>query len=207
MLKYVLIILATLLILTVTFLGFQGQKSTQPPLVVFDDMVWQPKYKNQGASDFFPDARQMRMPPGGTIPWGRDAKTPDPALRIDDTAMYELKKVPVPVDMALLNRGQALFTTYCTVCHGAFGNGAGITTKYGIAPPANYHTDRLRKATDGYLYQVITEGKGLMGAYGPSVKPQDRWAVVAYVRALQLAGNATIEDVPQAQRAELLKAK
>lgn len=205
MLKYVLLILAGLTILTIIFLGFRGQRAQEPPLVIFDDMVWQPKYKNQGASPFFADRRQMRLPPAGAIPWGRDAKAPTPALVVGNAAAYELKTLPVQLDLPLLQKGQALFTTYCAVCHGGFGNGNGVVLNYGISPPANYHTPRLREVTDGYLYKVITEGKGLMGSYGTSIKPEDRWAVVAYVRALQRAGNATIHDVPEADRPELEK--
>jgi mono/diheme cytochrome c family protein len=93
-------------------------------------------------------------------------------------------------------------------CHGGFGDGNGITVKYGQTPPANFHGPRLRQdaAHDGYLFQVITEGKGLMGPYGPNIRPEDRWAVVAYVRALQRAGQATLDDVPQNLRAALQKA-
>lgn len=203
MLKYVLIILALITILTIAFAGLRGQTSRKPPVMVFDDMVDQPKYKNQGESTFFADGRQMRLPPPGTIAWGRNAAEPDPSLLAEDTANYDLKTIPLPLDVNLLQRGQKVFNTYCSVCHGGFGNGAGVTTNYGMAPPANYHTDRLRQSPDGYIYKVITEGKGLMGAYGPSIKREDRWAVVAYVRALQRAGTGKIEDVPENVRGEL----
>lgn len=203
MLKYVLIILAVIVVLGLGFLGLRGMTSRQPPVMVFDDMVDQPKFRNQGETGFFPDGRQMRNPPAGTVAWGRAATSPDKALLVDDTANFDLEKIPVAVDVALLEKGQKLYTTYCAVCHGGFGNGAGVTGNYGMAPPANYHSDRLRQVTDGYLYKVITEGKGLMGPYGPSIKPPDRWAVVAYVRAIQRAGNGKIEDVPQNLRKEL----
>jgi mono/diheme cytochrome c family protein len=205
MFKYVLIILALVTILALAFVGLRGQTSRQPPVMVFNDLVDQPKYKNQGESPFFADGRQMRLPPPGTVAWGRSSGKPDPSILAEDVANYSLKTMPVPVDAALLQRGQKIFNTYCVVCHGAFGNGNGVATNYGMATPANYHTDRLRQVTDGYLYQVLTEGKGLMGAYGPSIKPNDRWAAVAYVRALQRAGNARIDDVPQNVRPELEK--
>ena len=183
MLKYFLIILAILAVLTVAFMGIRGSTSRVPPLMVFDDLDDQPKYKNQGESAFFPDGRQMRLPPAGTVPWGRLIDKPDPSLLVDDQLAFEQKKIPTPITMDLLQHGQRVFNTYCVVCHGAFGNGNGVTVQYGQAPPANYHSDRLRQVTDGYLYQVITDGKGLMGPYGPSIRPADRWAVVAYVRA------------------------
>lgn len=205
MLKYVLIILALITILAVAFVGLRGQTSRQPPVMVFDDLVDQPKYRNQGQSAFFADGRQMRLAPPGTVAWGRSSDKPDPSILADDTANFAHKTIPVPLDAALLQRGRKVFNTYCAVCHGAFGTGNGVATNYGMATPANYHSDRLRQVTDGYLYQVITDGKGLMGAYGPSIKPDDRWAVVAYVRALQRAGNARIEDVRQNVRPELEK--
>ena len=205
MYKYVVIILFALTVVTVSILGLRGLMFRDPPLQLFDDMVDQPKYKSQSQSAFFPDGRTMRLPPLGTLAWGRSAAAPDPKLKIDDLANYKLAKMPGKIDMALLKKGQYLFTTHCVVCHGGFGNGNGINVQYGQSLPANYHADRLRTATDGYLYQVITEGKGLMGPYGPSLRPDDRWSIVAYVRALQRAGNATIQDVPQTQRPDLLK--
>lgn len=203
MMKYVLIILVALTLIVVSLLGLRGFTFRQPPVQLFDDMVDQPKYKSQAESAFFPDGRTMRTPPAGSVAWGRDATVPDPKLLVDDQSCYQMKTLPRKIDADLLAEGQRLFNTYCMVCHGGAGTGNGITVSYGQAPPANYHTDRLRNVTDGYLYQVITEGKGLMGPYGPSLKPDDRWAVVAYVRALQRAGNATIKDVPQAQRQQL----
>ncbi len=203
MFKYVLIILAVLSLVTVVFMGVRGSISRKPPIVIFDDMDDQPKYKNQAGSNFFPDGRQMRLPPAGTVPFGREVSAPDKSLLVDDAAQFQLQRMPVEVTMELLERGQRLYTTYCSVCHGGFGNGNGITVQYGQAPPANYHGDRLRQAPDGYIYQVITEGKGLMGPYGPSIRPADRWAIVAYVRALQRAGSGSIEDVPENRRSEL----
>lgn len=203
MLKYVLITLAALTLLTLAAAGFRGAISRDPPIMLFDDMADQPKYKNQGESAFFQDGRQMRMPPPGTIAWGRDIAAPDKSLLANDQDNFKLKVMPVTLDYALLARGQKLFTTYCQVCHGGFGDGKGITVNYGQAQPANYHIQRLMEATDGYLYQVMSEGKGLMGPYGPSIKPQDRWAIVAYVRALQRAGTGTIQDVPENMREEL----
>jgi mono/diheme cytochrome c family protein len=205
MLKYVIVTLIALTFLTLVFAGFRGAISREPPILIFDDMVDQPKYKNQGESAFFPDSREMRLPPAGTMAWGRKVDAPDRSLLVDDLANYELKVMPAKLDYALMQKGQKLFTTYCQVCHGGFGTGNGITTQYGQAPPANYHTERLVEATDGYLYRVITEGKGLMGPYGPSIKPEDRWAIVAYVRALQRAGMGRIQDVPENLQEELKK--
>ncbi len=205
MTKYVSITLLVIVLTALAVLGVRGTTSRKPPIYVFDDMDDQPKYKSQAESAFYADGRSMRMPPNGTIPWGRRAVQPAAELAADDPANFELKSIPVKVDRALLARGRKVFDTYCAVCHGPGGAGNGVTASYNIAPPASYHTDRLRDMTDGYLYQVITEGKGLMGAYGPSVRPTDRWAAVAWVRVLQRAHNATMEDVPEAQREELRK--
>jgi mono/diheme cytochrome c family protein len=205
-LKYVLIILAALCILTVAVLGVRGTTSRLPPMMFFKDFEEQPRYANQGASPFFPDGRQMRPIPPGTVAWGRDAGEPDKSLLHDDAVAFAQQRIPVPVTMELLQRGQHLYNIHCVVCHGGFGNGNGVATHYGMAPPANIHGDRIREVSDGYLYQVITEGRGLMGPYGPSIRPMDRWAVVAYTRALQRAGSGRIEDVPMNLRPELLAA-
>jgi mono/diheme cytochrome c family protein len=96
-----------------------------------------------------------------------------------------------------------LFNTYCAVCHDQAGLGQGITTQYGMINPPTFLSPRLQAAPVGYLYQVITEGKGQMGSYADKIKPPDRWAVVAYVRALQRAGTATIDDLPPSMRERL----
>lgn len=207
MLKYVIIFLLAIVVITLSIFGVRGMTSRRPPVVLFGDMDNQPKYKSQAESAFFPDGRTMRMPPPGTIQWGRSATAPSPEYLAEDQAAYQLKQMPVKLDRALLMRGQHVFNTYCVVCHGGAGLGNGVTTQYNMSQPANYHIDRLRQETDGYFYKVITEGKGLMGAYGPSIRPGDRWAVVAYVRALQRSENATINEVSEAMRKELQQAK
>ncbi len=207
MLKYVIIFLLAFVVITLSIFGVRGMTSRRPPVVLFGDMDNQPKYKSQAQSPFFPDGRTMRPPPPGTIQWGRSATALAPEYLADQQAAYQLKKMPVKLDQALLSRGQHVFSTYCVVCHGGAGLGNGVTTQYNMSQPANYHIDRLRQETDGYFYKVITEGKGLMGGYGPSIHPADRWAVVAYVRALQRSENATINDVPEAMRKELEQAK
>jgi len=206
-LKYVLIILAALCILMVAFLGVRGSKSRQPPLIFFRDMEDQPRYANQGASPFFADGRQMRPIPPGTVPWGRSPAAPDKSFLHDDTTAFAQKRIPTEVTMKLLQRGQTLYTVNCVVCHGGFGDGNGIATQYGLIPPPTFHSPRLRDVTDGYLYEVVTQGKGRMGPYGQNIRPQDRWAVVAYTRALQRAGSGRIEDVPLNLRPALMAEK
>ncbi|MHC4339246.1 MAG: c-type cytochrome [Planctomycetota bacterium] len=190
-------------IIVVALLGPRGAPSQNRPLEIFKDMVDQPKFKAQSASRWFADGRAQRLPPPGTVAWGASALQADPAFAADVTANYTLARNPRPIDRPLLERGQQLFTIYCAVCHGATGEGNGITTRYKMVNPPSYHTDRLREVPDGEVFKTITEGKGKMGPYGDRVRPDDRWAAVAYVRALQRAFHARIEDVPEERRKEL----
>ena len=119
--------------------------------------------------------------------------------------------IPVPVTSDLLERGQERYNIYCTVCHGYAGDGRGIVAVgnggqgYGFAVPS-YHTDALRARPDGYIYDVIQNGVNTMPSYGHEIAPDDRWAVVAYIRALQRSQNASSADVPQAERDRLRNA-
>ncbi len=203
MLRIVLVSVAAAALVVVALLGVRGQTSTKPPILIFNDMVEQPKYKPQSESEFFADGRSMRLPPAGAVAWGSSPQKQDAAAPAVDAESFKLPRIPVRIDPALLYRGQKVFNTYCAVCHGGTGAGNGVTTQYGMNNPPSYHIDRLRTVPDGYIYQVITEGKNTMPAYGPNVHPADRWAVVAYVRALQRANNARLQDVPEALCAEL----
>jgi mono/diheme cytochrome c family protein len=111
--------------------------------------------------------------------------------------------VPVPVDEALLKRGRERYGIYCTPCHGQSGQGDGLVVQRGFRRPPTFHADRLRTQPDGYLYDVITNGFGTMPDYAAQVTPRDRWAIVAYLRALQISQNATLADVPAERRGEL----
>lgn len=203
MLRLVAAILVLTVLVTVSVLGFRGMTGRQPPLQAFDDMVDQPKYRPQAQSAFFGDGRTMRLPPAGTVAWGRSTGDRDEALRATDARFYGLAKMPVRIDRPLILRGQKLFNVECSVCHGQAGNGKGVVPEYGTINPPTYHSDRLRGVTDGYLYQIITQGLRVMPAYGPNVKPADRWAIIAYVRVLQRANHATLQDVPPDQRGRL----
>ena len=105
----------------------------------------------------------------------------------------------------MLARGQQRFQIYCTPCHGRLGNGEGMVVQRGFKHPTSFHVDRLREAPPGYLFDVITNGYGAMSDYASQVPVEDRWAIVAYVKALQLSQHATLADVPEAKRAELDK--
>jgi mono/diheme cytochrome c family protein len=166
------------------------------------DMQDQPKYRPQRPSDFFADGRSERPEIAGTIARG--------ALD-EDTAFYEGKDAsgkdidtfPIPIDKAVLQRGQGRFDIYCSPCHGRIGNGLGMIVRRGFKQPPSYHIDRLRNAPVGHFYDVISNGYGAMQDYSVQLQPRDRWAVIAYIRALQYSENANINDLPAEARARV----
>jgi mono/diheme cytochrome c family protein len=165
------------------------------------DMHDQPKYESFEASTFFPDGRASRPMVPGTVARGQ--------LR-EDTHLYEGKVAgkpagtfPFPIDLKTIERGQQRYNIYCSPCHDQVGNGDGMVVRRGLRPPPSYHIDRLRQASPGYLYDVISNGFGAMQDYAAQIPVRDRWAIVAYVRALQLSQNATLADVPEVERQNL----
>jgi mono/diheme cytochrome c family protein len=215
--RWVLLGIATMAAVVVILMGPRGTVSDRRPLMLISDMDFQPRYNPQAASPFFADGRTMRTPPTGTIPFGgadydSDAGSPrqNPDFLRGDDAYYRGKQAnawitsnPLPVDMALLRRGQERYNIYCALCHGATGAGNGVMTQYGMVGVASI-TDELHKLMpDGEYYNVITNGKGRMMTYAPQIKVRDRWAIVAYLRALMRSQSATLSDVPEARRGEL----
>ena len=165
------------------------------------DMHVQPRYNPLDQSEFFEDGRSARPAVPGTVARGQ--------LRIDEH-LYTGKVNGVPVDSfpfpvtpKVLERGRERYNIYCTPCHGYTGEGRGMIVQRGFPQPPSYHIDRLRQAPVGYLYGVITHGYGAMYSYAARIPPEDRWAVVAYIRALQMSQHATINDVPEPERAKL----
>lgn len=166
------------------------------------DMQDQPKYKPLGANRFFADGRDARPIPAGTI--ARDElNTADSFYTGAASNGAFLDTIPLRVDKSFLERGQQRFDIYCSPCHGRTGDGNGMVAQRGVKIPANLHTQRLREVPPGYLYQVIKNGYGAMGDYGDQVPVDDRWAIVAYIRALQLSRDARLSDLPPDQRAHL----
>lgn len=166
------------------------------------DMQDQPKYVPLRPSSFFEDGRSARPIPAGTVARGHlDA----------DIAFYTGKgpdgkyidAFPFPITKEVLLRGQQRFNIYCTPCHDRMGTGNGMVVRRGFRHPPSYHIDRLRQAPNGYIFDVITNGFGAMQDYSAQIEPADRWAIIAYERALQLSQNATVNDVPPAERAQL----
>lgn len=165
------------------------------------DMHDQPRYRPLAASSFFPDGRSARPLVDGTVARGK-LKT-DTRLHKGKDGDAFVTQIPLPVTRQLLARGQDRYNIYCTPCHSAIGDGEGMVVKRGFKHPPSYHIDRLRNQPVGYFYDVIANGFGAMPSYASRIPVEDRWAIVSYVRALQLSQNATIEDVPPAERASL----
>ncbi len=177
------------------------------PFVLFlagcrQDMHNQPKYIPLRPSDFFGDRRSERPLVEGTVARGH---------LNDDNAFYTGRgpdgkftdEFPFPVTKSVMERGQNRFNIYCAPCHDRLGNGNGKIVRRGYRHPPSYHIDRLQQVPNGYIYDVITSGFGAMPDYAAQIHPADRWAIVAYVRALQLSSNGKIGDVPAEHRNEL----
>ena len=114
-----------------------------------------------------------------------------------------MTKFPFPITKEVLLRGQERFDIYCAPCHGRTGYGDGMIVRRGFSAPPSYHEARLRKASVGHFFDVITNGFGAMYPYGDRITPEDRWAIIAYIRALQLSQDASLNDVPASKRATL----
>lgn len=166
------------------------------------DMQDQPKYKPLAASTFFPDGRSARPIPADTVARGELAAV-DTAHTGEQDGDFAAT-IPIPITMSSLRRGQERFDIFCSPCHGRLGDGNGIVAQRGFHFPADLASDRVRALPPGYIFQVISNGYGGMGDYGDQIPAvADRWAIVAYVRALQLSRHATMDDVPGAEKAQL----
>jgi mono/diheme cytochrome c family protein len=210
--RYAYYTLAFAVVLLVSVMGFRGMTATRPPIEVWPDMDHQAKYKPQAESKFFADGRADRPIPAGAVPRGHSTQADASFLRADDVH-YAGKNADgsfvrgfpasLEINRELLSRGQERYQIYCAPCHGALGDGNGITKSYGMVATPTYHDDRLRGMAEGEIYNTITHGKNTMFPYADKLSPDERWAVVAYVRALQRAAHATIDDVPLEQRGGL----
>jgi len=166
------------------------------------DMHDKPKYPPLRPSQFFGDERSERQLIEGTIPRGH---------LDDDQALYTgkgpdgkfLDTFPFPVTKDVILRGQERFNVYCSPCHDRLGDGNGKIVRRGYRHPPSYHIDRLRTVPNGYMFDVMTNGFGAMPDYAAQVSPRDRWAIVAYIRALQLSHNENVNDVAPADRPKL----
>lgn len=160
------------------------------------DMARQPKNKPLTPTSFFEDGRSERPLVENTVARGSLAE--DELFVPKDSNAF-----PLPLTPALLSRGQERYKIFCTPCHGLQGDGNGMVAMRGMKHPPTYHQDRLRQAPNGYLYDVVTNGFGAMLGYSAQIPPADRWAIIAYVRALQLSRNAPVSELSPALRAKL----
>lgn len=200
--RYLVFSLAALaLVLT----GCRGMESEETPVHPNQDMDYQERFNAQDANPFFADNAAMRKPVSGTV--ARGFLREDSALytgRDDDGVLVESN--PVDISQAVVQRGKERYEVYCSVCHGIAGDGEGIimTGDYGYTPAPTFHADRLRnEEPDGHFYDVITNGIRSMPGYASQIAVQDRWAIVAYIRALQRSQNASEDDLPESARVEI----
>lgn len=213
--RNVYLVTAFVVVLAISVLGLRGTKFAQAPMDVFPEWAFpgmkrQPKLKPQAASKFFADGRADRPLPAGVVPAnygpvGQALRNDDVLYAGKDANGAYVTTIPstLTVDLKFLQHGKERYTIYCAPCHGALGDGNGITKQYGMGATPTYHDDRLRKIADGELYNTITHGKGNMLSYADKLVPEDRWAVIAYVRALQRAQTGTAADVPAVNKSEL----
>jgi hypothetical protein len=160
------------------------------------DMARQPKNKPLSPSAFFEDGRSERTPIENTVARGSIAN--DELFVSKDSNAFPLQLTP-----ELMARGRERYKIFCTPCHGLQGDGNGMIVMRGMKHPPSYHDARLRQVPNGYLFDVITNGFGAMQGYSAQIPPKDRWAIVAYVRALQLSRNAPVSELPPALREKL----
>ena len=225
MLRAFFLIFALVSVALVAVLGFRGEKSSRPEIEIFPDMVRQPKVRAQSESNFFSDQRGARKPVDGTVPIGYEIPSASgqdagggtklqTRLRFSaGTDYFDTGKmganwgtgIPLEVTPALMRRGEERFNINCTICHGPLGAGDGIVKGYGLATVVSLQDDRIRKMSDGEIFDTITHGKNTMMAYGPRVTVEDRWAIISYLRALQRSQRASAADVPPQHLAEMEK--
>lgn len=167
------------------------------------DMHDQPKYQRLEESAFFEDGRASRPLVPGAV--ARGELRADPHLYEGRVGAGPAETFPFPVTPEVLRRGRERYEIFCSVCHGLTGDGEGMIVRRGFRRPPSYHAERLRAAPVGHFFDVITNGFGAMPDHATQIPVRDRWAIVAYVRALQLSRNATLADVPAAEREQLEK--
>ncbi|MFA6544431.1 MAG: cytochrome c [Limisphaerales bacterium] len=211
--RYFFAFLLGLALLSATVFGIAGRRGVdfrKPPLEIFDDMVRQAKLRPQVPNSFFTDGRSSQPHVAGTVAQRIDDRNNDTWQGTDrNTGIIPgttnfVATIPVPVTSALLARGRERYNITCLPCHGPIGDGNGITKKIGaMAVVGNLHDQRIARQSDGELFFVLSNGRNLMQGYASNIEINDRWAIVAYVRALQRARLATLDEVPAADRASL----
>ncbi|HWA08428.1 MAG TPA: c-type cytochrome [Opitutaceae bacterium] len=203
--RYVYLFTAFACVLVVSLFGFRGARFTSPPIDVFPEWAFpgmkrQPKYKPQAPSPFFADGRADRPVPEHTVSRD-DLRADDQLYRGKDAAGAWARGFPaaLTIDAKFMEHGRERYTIYCSPCHSAIGDGNGVTKRYGLLP-ATFLDDRLRQMSEGEIFNTITNGsqnKNMM-PYADKLAPEERWAVIAYIRALQRAEGGKASDVVDA---------
>jgi len=212
--RYFLLLLGVSVLAVILIAGRRGDLSRNRPLQIFPDMKRQLKLRPQTANSFFPSGLSSQLPPPGAVA----QETP---LSVGGQRVYSFEDAPVntgrlpgktnfvelnpfPLTGEFLARGQQRFNIYCAPCHGETGEGNGITKKIGaMAVVANLHDKRIVELADGELFSVVSHGRNNMQGYAPQIPVEDRWAIIGYLRALQLARLGTVADLPPDLRAKL----
>jgi len=214
--RYFLGIFVICVVATVGVLGFRGSHSRKSPLYIFPDMERQPKLRPETSDAFFANGMSSRLPVAGTVARSQAIKVGDKdfyawqdsplttGLVTGTTNFVELN--PLPVTDELLRRGEQVFNINCAACHSKLGDGKGVPNRIGaMAVVANLHDKRIVELSDGEIFNTVSNGKGLMQGYAPTLPIYDRWAAIAYLRALQLSRLGSLDEVPEALRATLKK--
>ncbi len=211
--RYFLAIFVLCVAAVVGVLGFRGTHFRHTPLYIFPDMEWQLKLRPQKPNGFFTNGLSSQLPVPGTIARGTPVHTTQGEVYPYEDSPVNTGRVtgrtnfvepnPLPITAELLRRGQQRFTINCSPCHGQLADGNGITKKLGMTTVANLHDKRIVAMPDGEVFHVITNGRNTMREYGPNVAPEDRWAIIAYLRALQLSQLGSVQDLPEPLRANL----
>jgi mono/diheme cytochrome c family protein len=214
--RYFLAIFSLCVLATVGVLGFRGTHFRKPPLYIFPDMERQPKLRPQTANAFFENGMSSRLSVAGTIARGQAVQvgqklvypwedSPVTTGHVPGTTNF-VELNPMPVTAELLQRGQQVFDINCAACHSKLGDGKGTPQRIGaMAVVANLHDKRIVELTDGELFNTVSYGKTLMQGYAGNLPIRDRWAAIAYLRALQLSRLGSLDDVPEAARSALKK--
>ena len=191
--------------------GRRGDLSRRPPIELFPDMDRQPKLRPQTANEFFKDGLSSQPHVPGTVARGSAWQgSPQNTGRLPGPGTNWVEAIPVPVNAQLMARGRERFNISCAPCHDEAGDGKGITTKFGMTTIANLHdvaTRKLPQQSDGEIFNTISHGKGLMQGYAASLSIEDRWAIVAYVRALQRSRLALRSELDAPELEAVLKAQ
>jgi mono/diheme cytochrome c family protein len=213
---YFLLTFAVCVAVVVAIAGRRGGISRKPPIYIFPDMDRQLKLRPQNANGFFTNGFSSQLPVAGTVARSQPIQTVSgPVYPFEDSPVNTgrvlgktnfVENTPLPVTAQLLARGQQRFTIYCSPCHSQLGDGNGISKKIGaMLTVGNLHDKRIVELPDGEIFNTVSYGKGLMQGYAPQIPVEDRWAIITYVRALQLSWLGTVDDVPPELRANLKK--